>query len=113
MKKLALLALLLSTTAYAQDAAQPTETPAPVAAPTQPPAAMPAPVAAPAVPANYYFELTPADLNALAQGLNELPKKIADPILMKMDAQMRAQQPKIEDGYKAAVAPKPPAKNRK
>jgi hypothetical protein len=61
-------------------------------APSQTPAAeKPAP-APPAAPAKYYLEVDQSDLNAIAQGINELPKRIADPLLLRLNGQLQAQE---------------------
>lgn len=66
--------------AFGQDAS-PTPTPTETAAP--------APAAAP--PKLYYLEVDPNDLQAISQALMELPKKIADPLVLKLNAQLKVQ----------------------
>ena len=78
--RLAAIALLLATSAFAEDAAAPTPSPE-KAAP-----------AAPAAPAKYYLELEQADLNAISQALMELPKRVADPLILKLNGQLQAQE---------------------
>lgn len=82
--RLALAFVLLATSALAEDA------PA-ISAPIE----RPAPAATPA-PAKYYLEIDQTDLGALSQALNELPKRIADPLILKLDAQIRSQQEPIK-----------------
>lgn len=88
MKRLAYdlfaVAILISglTGALAQDAA-------PVTAPIE--AAAPV---APAAPAKFTLEVDQADLNAISQALLELPKRVADPLITKLNAQLAAQAKK-------------------
>jgi hypothetical protein len=72
MKKLAVIAILLATPAFSQDAKP--------ADPTPPKATPP-----------YFFMLDDADLNIIAAGLNELQKKTADPFLFKLQGQLNDQ----------------------
>lgn len=58
------------------------------------PAAIPAPA-----DGIYYLAVTQADLTTLAQAINELPKKIADPLLSRLDTQLR-DQAKVISGVK-------------
>ena len=78
--KMVLAALLVTTSAFAEDAA-----------PTTAPSPPPAPAATPA-PEKYYLELDQADLNAVSQALNELPKRVADPLILKLNGQLQAQE---------------------
>lgn len=81
--RIALLALLVAAPAFAEDAAPaatPTETPAPAVTP-----------AAPAQPQKFYLELDPSDLAAISSALNELPKKIADPLILRLNGQLQNQ----------------------
>lgn len=66
------IAALIATAAAAQT--QPTAPPAPP-------------------PAEYTLKVDQNDLSALAAAINELPKKIADPLLAKLNAQLQAQSP--------------------
>lgn len=78
MKKLAIIALLLSTSAYAED--------------VKPDATAPATAVVPAKPTPpYFFMMDDADLNVIAAGLNELKKREADPFLMKLQGQLNDQ----------------------
>jgi len=43
------------------------------------------------VPQHYYVELDAADINNMSQALNELPKRIADPLINKISVQLQAQ----------------------
>lgn len=82
-------ALIVAGTAFAEDAvtahtitpSQSTATPAPA-------------------DGIYYLAVTQADLNTLGQAINELPKKIADPLVLKLDGQIR-DQAKVISGAKA------------
>lgn len=54
----------------------------------------------------YNLRVTPTELNALGAAINELPKKIADPLLAKLTAQVQEQNAaakKAEDAKKAAA----------
>lgn len=42
-------------------------------------------------PQKFTFEVDQNELNAIAQGLNELPKRVADPLLQKLTIQLQAQ----------------------
>lgn len=93
---------ILATGALAQDATPtpaPTETPAPVAPPS-PPAAPVAKV--------FYLEVDGNDLTAISQALMELPKKIADPLVLKLNAQLQAQEKIV--AAKTAAEKKPKGK---
>lgn len=95
--RIAALALLVATSAVAQDAAPtpaPTETPAPAASPA---------------PARFYLEVDAADLDAISRALVELPKRVADPLITKLNAQLQAQAPVIE----AKAAAEKPKKGKK
>jgi hypothetical protein len=97
------VAILLSGVAgaFAQDATPPL-----------PPVEQVAPAASPAPPAKFYLEVDQADLALLAQAINELPKKTADPLLLKLNGQLQAQAKIVEN--KEAAPPVPPKKgNRK
>lgn len=59
----------------------------------------------------YYLELDQADLNSVSAALVELPKKIADPLILKLNAQLQSQQDKIAPAAREALSP--PAKKRK
>ena len=77
--RIALFAVFVATSAFAQDAS-PTPAPAEAAAP-----------AVPAAPPKVYLELDQNDLAAVSQALNELPKRIADPLILKLNGQLQAQ----------------------
>ncbi len=87
--RLALAFALLATSALAEDAP---------AIPT--PVERPAPAATPA-PAKYYLEIDQSDLAPLSQALNELPKRIADPLILKLNAQIQSQQEPIKAAAEA------------
>jgi hypothetical protein len=77
---LPLLLVLAATGAFAEDApSKPTPAPAPAST-------------APAAPAKYYLELEQADLDAVARALQELPKRMADPLILKLNGQLQAQE---------------------
>lgn len=91
MKRLAILAILFATPAFAEDAPKPADPPtAPVATP-----AAPTPV-----PTEWYIRLDQQGINNIAQCAQELPKKIADPFLFAIDAQLKS-QPAIIAAIKA------------
>lgn len=73
------------TGALAQDD-DPIQVPVEKATPT-PPAAQPAPPQQPAPP-KFYLEVDQNDLAVLGAALNELPKKIADPVVLKLNGQL-------------------------
>jgi hypothetical protein len=89
MKYLVALALLLSTSALAQDAAKPAE-PA-----KQEAAAQPAPPRT-----EFYLKFDAADLQNLNAGIMELPKRVADPFLAKLNGQLQQQ---TQQGNEAAA----------
>lgn len=76
--RIAAIAFLVATGAFAQ-------TPAPSASPTEQ-----ASPAAPAAPQKFYLELDPGDLQAISQAIVELPKRIADPLIIRLNAQLQA-----------------------
>ena len=96
-----LLAALVAADAFAEDAPSPTPSPAVTA---------PAP---PAAPAKYYLEVDQSDLNAIAQGINELPKRVADPLLLKLNGQLQAQDQLKAAADKSLTDPVEKAKKRK
>jgi hypothetical protein len=51
----------------------------------------PGPAPQPAPPGKVYLELDQADLVAVSQALNELPKRVADPLIVKLNAQLQNQ----------------------
>lgn len=53
------------------------------------------------VPSTFHLEVDQADLAAISNALMELPKKVADPIINKLNAQLQKQM-------QAAQAAKPP-----
>ena len=64
--------------------------PVPVPVPPAPPAAAaPAPVQAPLA---YTLSVTPEDLQNIGAVLQDLPKRIADPLITKLNAQINEQQ---------------------
>ena len=91
MKYLPLIAIMLAIPAFAEDAPKPAEAPAA-------PAAMPA--APTPVPTEWYIRLDQQGINNIAQCAQELPKKLADPFLFAIDAQLKS-QPAIIAAIKA------------
>lgn len=85
MKKLAIIAILLATPVFAEDA------PAPAEKPAEAPAVAPAPAAPAPVPTEWYIRLDQQGINNIAQCAQELPKKQADPFLFGLDAQLKGQ----------------------
>lgn len=75
----AVIALFVSA-ALAEEASNPAAAPTPSAQPAQ------------AQPTKFYLEVDPADLAAISTALNELPKKIADPLILKLNGQLQAQE---------------------
>lgn len=60
----------------------------------------------------FYLELTQEDLNAVSAALIELPKKVADPLILKFNAQL-AKQAEITAARDAAQKPPQDKKGRK
>ena len=91
MKRFALLSatFLLATPTFAQET-----TPQPPAQPIEP-------------PSKFYLELDKTDLDLIDTAINELPKKIADPLINRLNAQLSAQtQPNIAASHDLALQPK-------
>ena len=83
------------------------------AAPPAPPAEAAAPAASPAPLTKFYLEVDQADLQLISQALVELPKRLADPLIMKLNAQLQAPaQAKIGENKDAAEKPKPSKKGK-
>lgn len=104
---LAILTAAAVSHARAEDAAptpSPSETPAPVASPAPPAAPTPTGVAPGAV--HFYLEVDQADIGYISQALNYLPKYVADPLILKLNAQLSAQAPIAEAKDKADKARK-------
>jgi hypothetical protein len=99
--RLTLAALLLATSAFAEDA------------PAIPPTPEKTAPAATAAPQRYYLEIDQSDLAALSQALNELPKRIADPLLLKFNGQLQAQEQLKAAADKSLVDATEKAKKRK
>ena len=98
---LVLVALLLSTCAFAEDAPS---------APPQPEKTAPAATAA---PQRYYLEVDAADLDVLSKAIAELPFKVANPMLLKLQGQLKVQDQLREAADKAITEPVDKAKKRK
>ena len=61
-------------------------------APAPPPAETGIPTSTPPAPAaKFYLELDPTDLQSLSQAINELPKRVADPLILKINTQLQNQ----------------------
>lgn len=60
-------------------------------------------------PQKFHLELDQTDLNALARVIDELPKKIADPLIIKLQTQLAAQAPKNRTSPAPAVSAPPAA----
>lgn len=99
--RLALALVLAATCAFAEDA------------PSAPPQSEKTVPAAPAAPQKYYLEVDPSDLAAISQALNELPKRIADPIILKLNGQLQAQEQLKAAADKSLSDPVEKAKKRK
>ncbi len=91
MKKLVLIVLLFSTPAWAEPSTEAKDKPlAPTATDTaDKPAAQPAP--APTPPSAYFIMVDQNDLNLLSAAINELPKKLADPLIQRLQSQIQDQ----------------------
>ena len=79
--------LYVVTGAFAQDDAPVQVSPDKVDAAA--PAAQPATPQPP--PAKFYFEVDQSDLAAISQALSELPKRVADPLILRLNGQLAAQ----------------------
>ena len=84
-KNISLLAFALMVSFSMPAAAQDSPPPAPSPAPQ---ASQPAPLP---VPTTFQLEVDQADLAAISNALMELPKKVADPIITKLNGQLQAQ----------------------
>ena len=84
---LAIVAMLGPSGAFAEDVApnQSAQEKAPVAAPAPEQSAPVSP------PTKFWLEVEQSDLASLAQALNELPKRLADPLLLKLSGQLQPQ----------------------
>lgn len=100
MKYLAIAAILLSTAAYGQD--KPADAPIPSPSPTS--EAAPAPTVGAAKV--FYLEVDQAELNSIATAINELPKRVADPLILKLNSQLQVQAKLAADYAAATVEPK-------
>jgi hypothetical protein len=77
--KYLVIALLASTAAFAEDAPPPN--------PTPPVTAQPTPPAAP--PTSWLLELDSADITTLNMCVGELPYKVADPFVKKIQGKIK------------------------
>jgi hypothetical protein len=94
VKKLAIIAILLATPAFAEDAPveKPAETPAAVV--PSPPIPVPLP------PTEWFIRLDQGMINSIASCAQEMKKRDADPFLFAIDAQLKG-QPSIIAAIKA------------
>lgn len=53
-----------------------------------------------ALPEKFHLELSQADLSSLSVAINELPKRVADPLIVKINEQLKAQVQAAEKGKK-------------
>lgn len=84
LNRIALLAVFLSSGAFAQDDD-------PIQVSPEKTAAAAAQAQQSAIPEKFHLELNQADLNALSIAINELPKRVADPLILKLNEQIKAQ----------------------
>lgn len=61
----------------------------------------------------YTIELEQADLGTLSQALNELPKRLADPLIAKINVQLQTQAAKQQAETEAKTPPAPTPEPRK
>jgi len=55
------------------------------------PVPTPSPPMSQVTPQLFYFEVDQNDINAISSALNELPKRVADPLILKLSGQLKAQ----------------------
>lgn len=90
MKYALLVTFLLIAPAYAEE-----------------PAPTPSPPVSQVTPQLFYFEVDQNDINAISSALNELPKRVADPLILKLSGQLKAQAQVMAN--RAKVMPPEPA----
>jgi len=98
--KTLMLAMLLATSAIpasAQDAS-----PSPSASPTPAPQASSASPTSQSGPLKFYLEVSPEDLQQMDKAFQELPKRVADALIQKFNAQIQ-QQAQINAAREAAM----------
>jgi hypothetical protein len=106
MKYLALAALLLSTSAMAQESpGTPPDAPAAIVPQTPPPQPKTAVAPPQAAPKLFYFELDAAEVQSIGTALNELPKRLADQLILKLNKQLEIQAKIAADYAKVTTAP--------
>lgn len=89
MKKLVLIATLISTPAFADDAV-PTSAPSPAAAPSTVQTPPPSPPAAPVSPTAFaWTDMDAGDLANLNACVQELPKKVADQWIIRLSQHIK------------------------
>ena len=59
-------------------------------------------------PSRYTLEVDAADVAAIGQAINELPKRVADPLIAKLQAQIQAQAMNHRDAAAKAQQDKQP-----
>jgi len=69
--------------------------------------------ATPPAPPKYYLEVDAADLDVLEKAIADLPFKIANPLLLKINGQLRAQDQLKASADKVISDATEKAKNRK
>jgi hypothetical protein len=69
--------------------------------------------AVPPAPQKFYLEVDQADLETLSKALSEMPFKLANPLLLKLNGQLQVQQQLKEAADKAISDPVEKAKKRK
>ena len=105
-----MLAMLLATTAIGVALAQ-NGNPSPSPSPTPEPQASPASPSQNG-PSKFYLEVSPEDIQAISTALNELPKRVADPLILKLNGQLQKQS-EIKAAAEAATKPAEKKANRK
>lgn len=109
--RISVLDLLCGLLMIALFAIHPADAQAPSPSP-EPQASQPAPLPTPVPTVRYYLEVDQSDLNAISAGLMELPKKIADPLIIKLQAQLKIQDD-IRTAAKRAEASDPVERSKK
>lgn len=89
--KIVIVATMLLAGLYSVAGAQ-EATPSPIPTPTETPLSTASPAPVMQVPQRFWLEVDAADLGAISQALNELPKRVADPLILKLNSQLQAQQ---------------------
>lgn len=82
-------------------------------APSAPPADFVTSPPGPVIGQKFYLEVDAADLDVISKGLVELPFRISNPLLLKLNGQLRAQEQLKAAADKALTDPVEKAKKRK